>query len=100
MGEIERVMAMIDAAAGNATSYTKNLATVTEKLGQSKDREGLRVIVESLVQSAKEMEESNQKRVSIPASISPSATAATASSTRRTRKSPPAALRESLKFFA
>jgi diguanylate cyclase len=61
MGEIEQVMAMIDAAAGNATSYSESLADVTEKLGQSKDREGLRMIVESLVQSAKDMEESNQK---------------------------------------
>ena len=34
---------------------------MTEKLGDSKDREGLRAIVESLVQTAKEMEESNQK---------------------------------------
>jgi diguanylate cyclase len=61
MGEIEQVMAMIDAAAGSANSYTESLADMTEKLGQSKDREGLRAIVESLVQTAKEMEVSNQK---------------------------------------
>jgi diguanylate cyclase (GGDEF) domain len=61
MGEIEQVMAMIDAAAGSATSYTESLADMTEKLGQSKDREGLRTIVESLVQTAKEMEASNQR---------------------------------------
>jgi diguanylate cyclase len=61
MGEIEQVMAMIDAAAGSATSYTESLADMTEKLGNSKDREGLRTIVESLVQTAKEMEVSNQK---------------------------------------
>jgi diguanylate cyclase len=61
MGEIEQVMAMIDAAAGSASSYTESLADMTEKLGQSKDREGLRAIVESLVQTAKEMEVSNQK---------------------------------------
>jgi diguanylate cyclase len=60
MGEIEQVMAMIDAAAGSANSYTESLADMTEKLGQSKDREGLRTIVESLVQTAKEMEASNQ----------------------------------------
>ncbi len=59
MGEIEQVMAMIDAAAGSASSYTESLADMTEKLGQSKDREGLRSIVESLVQTAKEMEVSN-----------------------------------------
>ncbi|MDI1342634.1 MAG: diguanylate cyclase [Pseudolabrys sp.] len=61
MGEIEQVMAMIDAAAGSASNYTESLADMTEKLGDSKDREGLRAIVESLVQTAKEMEESNQK---------------------------------------
>jgi len=61
MGEIEQVMAMIDAAAGSASSYSESLAGMTEKLGQSKDREGLRAIVESLVHTAKEMEVSNQK---------------------------------------
>jgi diguanylate cyclase len=61
MGEIEQVMAMIDAAAGSANSYTESLADMTEQLGNSKDREGLRTIVESLVQTAKEMEVSNQK---------------------------------------
>src|SRR5882757_7341118 len=61
MGEIEQVMAMIDAAAVSANSYTESLADMTEKLGNSKDREGLRTIVESLVQTAKEMEASNQK---------------------------------------
>ena len=60
-GEIEQVMAMIDAAAGSANSYTESLVDMSEKLGQSKDREGLRSIVESLVQTAKEMEVSNQK---------------------------------------
>ena len=61
MGEIEQVMAMIDAAAGTASSYSESLAGVSEKIGQSNDREGLRVIVEGLVQAAKDMEESNQK---------------------------------------
>jgi diguanylate cyclase len=61
MGEIEQVMAMIDAAAGSANHYTESLAGMTEKLADSKDRDGLRAIVESLVQTAKEMEVSNQK---------------------------------------
>jgi len=59
--EIDQVMAMIDAAAGSANSYTESLADMSEKIGQSKDREGLRAIVESLVQTTKEMESSNQK---------------------------------------
>ncbi len=61
MGEIEQVMAMIDAAAGSASSYTESLADMSQKLGDSKDREGLRAIVESLVHTAKEMEASNQQ---------------------------------------
>jgi diguanylate cyclase len=61
MGEIEQVMAMIDAAAGSANSYTESLAGMSEKLDQSKDREGLRAIVETLVHTAKEMEVSNHK---------------------------------------
>ena len=60
-GEIEQVMAMIGAAAGFANSYTESLADMTEMLAQSNDREGLRAIVESLVQTAKEMESSNQR---------------------------------------
>ena len=60
MGEIEQVMAMIDAAAGSASSYTESLAGMTEAIGTS-DRDGLRAIVEGLVATAKEMEESNQK---------------------------------------
>ena len=57
--EIEQVMSMIDTAVGSATEYTENLATVTQKLGSAKDRDGLRVIVESLVRATKEMEHAN-----------------------------------------
>ena len=58
-GEIDQVMAMIEAAAGTATHYTESLAGVSQQLGDTKDREGLRAIVESLVQTAKDMECSN-----------------------------------------
>ena len=61
-GEIEQVMAMIDAAAGSASTYSESLAGVSAKLSQSKDREGLRAIVESLVHTAKAMEASSQQR--------------------------------------
>ena len=61
MDEIEQVMAMIDAAAGSASSYTESLADMTEKLGQSKDREGMRAIVESLVQTTQGNGSVNQK---------------------------------------
>jgi diguanylate cyclase len=60
MDEIEQVMSMVDAAVGSATSYSESLADVTSKLGQSKDRDSLRAIVESLVQSAQEMKQSNE----------------------------------------
>jgi diguanylate cyclase len=60
-GEIDQIMAMIDSAAGSANSYTEKLAGATEQLGQSKDRDGLRVIVESLVQTTKNMELSNHQ---------------------------------------
>ena len=60
-GEIEQVMAMIDAAAGSASTYTESLADMGQRLDQSKDREGVRAIVKGLVQTAKEMQVSNQK---------------------------------------
>src|SRR3954466_7615563 len=57
--EIEQVMAMIDAAVGSASQYTESLANATQDLGTAKDRDGLRVIVESLVRTTREMEENN-----------------------------------------
>jgi diguanylate cyclase len=59
MGEIEQVMAMIGAAAGTASSYTENLASVSERLGLAADETGVRTIVESLVQATKDMEKNN-----------------------------------------
>ncbi|HVY00644.1 MAG TPA: GGDEF domain-containing protein [Pseudorhodoplanes sp.] len=63
MGEIEQVMAMVDVAVGSASNYSESLAGVTQELGKAggPDRESLRAIVESLVQTAKEMEEVNHK---------------------------------------
>src|SRR5687767_11769043 len=57
--EINQVMAMMDAAVGTATNYTESLNNVTSKLGNAKDREGLRAIDESLVQTANEMRKDN-----------------------------------------
>jgi diguanylate cyclase len=54
-------MAMIDAAVGSASSYTESLAgRQPSNLWQSKDRDGLRTIVETLVQTTKAMEISNR----------------------------------------
>ena len=60
VGEIEQVMAMIGAAAGNASSYSESLANVTQKLGVAADEPAVRAIVESLVHATKEMEKNNQ----------------------------------------
>ena len=59
MDEIEQVMAMVDVAVGSATNYSESLAGASRQLTGA-DREGLRSIVESLVQTTKEMEEANQ----------------------------------------
>jgi diguanylate cyclase len=60
MGEIEQVMAMIGAAAGDASDYTENLVTVTENLGIAADEPAVRAIVEGLVLATKDMEKNNQ----------------------------------------
>ena len=60
MDEIEQVMAMVDVAVGSATSYTESLADASSRLGNAKDRDGIRAIVESLVQTASEMQQNNQ----------------------------------------
>ena len=60
MGEIEQVMAMIGAAAGTASSYTENLASVSQKLGGAADDASVRAIVESLVQATKEVQQNNR----------------------------------------
>ena len=59
--EIEQVMAMIDAAVGSATNYTESLANATQNLGDAKDRDALRTIVESLVLATKDMEKNNHR---------------------------------------
>jgi diguanylate cyclase len=59
--EIEQVMAMIDAAVGSATNYTASLANATQSLGNAKDRDGLRMIVETLVLATKDMEKNNHR---------------------------------------
>ena len=59
--EIDQVMSMIDAVAGTASSYTESLAGASQQLALSKDREGLRIIVENLVATTKAMERSNQQ---------------------------------------
>jgi diguanylate cyclase len=58
--EVEQVMAMIDAAVGTVATYRDDLSNVTEQLDSAHDRDGLRAIVESLVEATKSMEATNQ----------------------------------------
>jgi diguanylate cyclase len=53
-------MSMIDVAVGRTSSYTESLADVSDRLGSAADRDGLRAIVECLVRSTREMEQTNQ----------------------------------------
>jgi diguanylate cyclase len=59
--EIDQVMAMIEAAAGSTNSYSESLADANQQLGRVKDREGIRTIIQSLVQTGQEMAQNNQK---------------------------------------
>jgi diguanylate cyclase len=59
MDEINQVMAMVDSAVGTASSYHESLADVSSRLSETKDRDGIRAIVESLVQTATEMQKNN-----------------------------------------
>jgi len=61
LDEIKQVLDMIDAAAGSATSYSESLADANAKLAGAKDGEGLRTVIECLVQGAKEMERNNKR---------------------------------------
>lgn len=61
MDEINQVMAMVDTAVGSASSYNESLADMTTKLGSAKDRDGIRSVIESLVQAANEMQSNNNQ---------------------------------------
>jgi diguanylate cyclase len=61
LGEIKHVIATIDAAAGSATSYSKQLNMANQKLAQANDGEDIRAVIENLVKGAQEMERDNKK---------------------------------------
>jgi diguanylate cyclase len=58
-GEIEQVMAMIQASIGTADDYSKSLAGATEGMSGANDHEQVRMIVESLVSATREVESKN-----------------------------------------
>lgn len=61
LDEIKQVLAMIDAAAGSATSYSESLADASATLADASDGATLRVVIERLMLGAKEMERNNKK---------------------------------------
>lgn len=58
-GEIEQVMAMIEVSIGTADDYTKSLEGATAEMSSDKDREQVRMIVESLISATREVETKN-----------------------------------------
>jgi diguanylate cyclase len=60
MGEMDQVMAMINAAVGSSSTYSESLADASQRLGRADTPEGLRAIVESLVNNTREMRETNE----------------------------------------
>jgi diguanylate cyclase len=58
--EIDQVMAMIDAAIGSAASYREALADAKEEIARTGNRDQLRIIVESLVRTTRDVEVANQ----------------------------------------
>ena len=61
LDEIKQVLAMIDAAAGSATSYSESLADASATLAGTSDGATLRAVIERLMLGAKEMELNNKK---------------------------------------
>ena len=60
VGEIDEIMTLIGDALGTSESYGKNLDSATYKLGNVTDRESLKGIVETLVRSTREMQDTNR----------------------------------------
>ena len=58
--EIDQVMALIDSAVGSANKHDASLADVTTKLGRATDRDAVRGILESLVQTAADIGRDNK----------------------------------------
>jgi diguanylate cyclase len=58
--EIDQITDMIEAAVGTTSSYTQSLADVSQRLSSASDHDGLRSIVEILVRSTREVEQTNQ----------------------------------------
>ncbi len=60
IGEIDDVMTLINDALGMSASYDDSLSSATQKLTVARNREQVKAIVEMLVQSTREMRETNK----------------------------------------
>lgn len=60
MDEIEQVMSMIDAAAGQASAYGSDLAGASARLAAASSTDAVRGIIEALVRSTREIEANNK----------------------------------------
>lgn len=58
--EIDRVRVILEAAAGSASSYSENLAGVSEELVGAKDLSAFRSVIERLAEATRDVEEANQ----------------------------------------
>ena len=60
MGEMDQMMTAINAAVGSSSTYSASLADASQQLVRADSAEGLRAIVETLVQNTRVMRETNQ----------------------------------------
>ncbi|HVX76356.1 MAG TPA: GGDEF domain-containing protein [Bradyrhizobium sp.] len=60
IGEIDDVMTLITEALGMSTSYDESLSGATEKLKAADSRDQLKTIIESLVESTRQMRDTNK----------------------------------------
>jgi diguanylate cyclase len=60
IGEIDDVMRLIDDALGMSTSYDDSLRGASERLADAESREQVRSVVDALVESTREMRETNK----------------------------------------
>jgi diguanylate cyclase len=58
--EVDHIVDLVEAAAGSAAAYRADLTDADHALGRSVDREAIRKIVQTLVQSTNEMEHRNR----------------------------------------
>ena len=58
--EVDRVIAMIDAALGSGANYAASLSGANRRLNDARDRDSLREIIETLVDATREVAERNQ----------------------------------------